>query len=59
MNTTKNFYIMRTIYAFTLAIMLATILLFTFKSVQDKRDYTLAKELQEYNIATGFQYMYE
>lgn len=51
----KNIYIMRTIYAVMLAIMLASILAFTYLEIRDYRDYTLAKQLQDYNMATGFQ----
>ena len=46
---------MRAIYAGMLAIMLGFILLFTFRLIQDTRDYNLAKQAQEYNQATGFQ----
>jgi len=50
-----HFYTMRAIYAGMLAIMLGFILLFTFRMIQDTRDYNLAKQAQEYNQATGFQ----
>lgn len=49
-------YTMRAIYAVMLAVMLASILFFVFKMIQDTRDYNLAKQLQDFQIATGFQY---
>lgn len=50
-----HFYTMRAIYAGMLAIILGFILLFTFRMIQDTRDYNLAKQAQEYNQATGFR----
>ncbi len=55
---TYEFYIMRAIYAVTSALIVGIVLGFIFLEIRDYRDYTLAKQLQDYNMVTGFQAYY-